>query len=450
MLQMARRLIPKITLPISSVSSTGSVGFLISAIFMTLLTGISTSARAQMNIEITGVGQSLYPIAVMRFKDENKLPISITDIIRQDLARSGYFKNTENGNAVESDEGTPNYKSWAARGADALAVGSVAQIGSSQFEIHYKLFDIRKSLSLGGLNLNSSTDNLRAVAHKIADDIVFKLLGERGVFSTRLSYVIKDGKRYRLVISDADGQNIRNAMNSGEPIISPSWSPDGKKVAYVSFEDRKPVIYVHELATGRCISLSNQKGNNSAPAWSPDGKKLAISLSKDGNTQIYSINADGTRLQRLTRGNTIDTEPRYSADGRYIYFTSDRGGNPQIYRMSAEGEQVESAKRVTFKQGFVTSPQISPDGKYLAYIANVGGAYRLDILNLATGDSQALTDGSSDESPSFAANGRYVLYSTKVGGKRVLAAVSVDGNFKQVLSIPGSDVRQPSWGPFID
>ncbi|QWD64326.1 Tol-Pal system beta propeller repeat protein TolB [Polynucleobacter sp. MWH-UH2A] len=405
---------------------------------------------AQMNIEITGVGQSLYPIAVMRFKDENKLPASVTEIIRQDLAHSGYFKNTENGNTVEGDDGTPNYKSWAARGADALVVGSVVQTGNGQLEIHYKLFDIRKSQSLGGLNINSSADNLRAAAHKIADDIIYKLLGERGVFSTRLSYVIKEGKRYRLVISDADGQNIRNAMNSGEPIISPSWSPDGKKVAYVSFEDRKPVIYVHELATGRRISLSNQKGNNSAPAWSPDGKKLAISLSKDGNTQIYGINADGTGLHRLTRGNTIDTEPQYSADGRYIYFTSDRGGNPQIYRMSADGEQVEGAKRVTFKQGFVTSPRISPDGKYLAYIANVGGAYRLYILNLATGDAQALTDGSSDESPSFAANGRYVLYSTKVNGKRVLAAVSVDGNSKQVLSIPGSDVRQPSWGPFMD
>jgi TolB protein len=411
---------------------------------------ISLPSHAQMSIEITGVGQSLYPIAVMRFKDENKLPISITDIIRQDLARSGYFKNTENGNASENDEGTPNYQSWAARGADALVLGSVVQSSTGQFEIRYKLFDVRKSEGLGGLNINSSADYLRAAAHKIADDIIFKLLGERGIFSTRLSYVIKEGKRYRLVISDADGQNIRNAMNSSEPIISPSWSPDGKKVAYVSFEDRKPVIYVHELATGRRIPLSNQKGNNSAPAWAPDGKKLAISLSKDGNTQIYSINADGSNLQRLTLGRTIDTEPQYSADGRYIYFTSDRGGNPQIYRMSAEGEQAENAKRVTFKQGFVTSPRISPDGKYLAYIANLGGAFRLHILNLATGDSQALTDGTSDESPSFAANGRYVLYSTKVGGKRVLAAVSVTGNSKQILSIPGSDVRQPSWGPFMD
>ena len=419
-------------------------------VVMLSMAGMSSSALAQMNIQITGVGQSLYPIAVMRFKDEGKLPSSVTDIIRQDLARSGYYKNTENGNASESDEGTPNYKSWSARGADALVVGSVVQTSAGQFEIRYKLFDIRKSESLGGLNINSSADNLRAAAHKIADDIILKLMGERGIFSTRLSYVIKEGKRYRLVISDADGQNIRNAMNSGEPIISPSWSPDGKKVAYVSFEDRKPVIYVHELATGRRIPLSNQKGNNSAPAWAPDGKKLAISLSKDGNTQIYSINADGTGLQRLTRGYTIDTEPQYSADGRYIYFTSDRGGNPQIYRMSAEGEQVEGAKRVTFKQGFVTSPRISPDGKYLAYIANIGGAFRLYILNLATGDAQALTDGTSDESPSFAANGRYVLYSMKVGGKRVLAAVSVDGNSKQVLSIPGSDVRQPSWGPFMD
>ncbi|WP_269460060.1 Tol-Pal system beta propeller repeat protein TolB [Polynucleobacter necessarius] len=415
-----------------------------------LALGVSSPAFAQMNIEITGVGQSLYPIAVMRFKDETKLPIGVTEIIRQDLARSGYFKNTENGNAVEGDDGTPNLKSWAARGADALAVGSVVQTGNDQYEIRYKLFDIRKSQSLGGLNINSSADNLRAAAHKVADDIIYKLLGERDVFSTRLSYVIKDDKRYRLVISDADGQNIRNAMNSGEPIISPSWSPDGKKVAYVSFEDRKPVIYVHELATGRRISLSNQKGNNSAPAWSPDGKKLAVSLSKDGNTQIYSINADGSGLQRLTRGSTIDTEPQYSPDGRYIYFTSDRGGSPQIYRMSADGEQAEGAKRITFKQGFVTSPRISPDGKYLAYIANVGGAYRLYILNLATGDAQALTDGTSDESPSFAANGRYVLYSTKAGGKRVLAAVSVDGNSKQVLSIPGPDVRQPSWGPFMD
>jgi TolB protein len=403
-----------------------------------------------MNIEIKGVGQSLYPVAVSRFKDENKLPVSITDVVRQNLARSGYFKNTEVGNGVEDDQLVPNFKTWGSRGTDALAVGSVTEKSPGQYEVRYRLYDIRKGESLNGLIVSASADNLRLAAHRISDDIIFKLLGEKGVFSTRLSYVIKEGKRFRLVISDADGQNIRNALNSSEPIISAAWSPDGQKIAYVSFEDRKPIVYVHELASGRRIVLSNAKGNNSAPSWAPDGKSLAISLSKDGNTQIYRVNADGSNLQRLTQGSTIDTEPQFSPDGKFIYFTSDRGGNPQIYRMSAEGERGEPARRISFKQPYATSARISPDGKNLAYIAGVGGGFKLYLMNLLTGDSTAMTDTSFDESPSFAANGRYILYATQVGGKKVLAAVSVDGYVKQILSIPGSDVRQPSWGPFMD
>ncbi|MEY3058450.1 MAG: translocation protein TolB [Pseudomonadota bacterium] len=403
-----------------------------------------------MNIEIKGVGQSLYPVAVSRFKDENKLPVSITDVVRQNLARSGYFKNTEVGNGIEDDQVMPNFKIWGSRGADALAVGSVTEKSPGQYEVRYRLYDIRKGESLNGLIVSASADNLRLAAHRISDDIIFKLLGEKGVFSTRLSYVIKEGKRFRLVISDADGQNIRNALNSSEPIISAAWSPDGQKIAYVSFEDRKPIVYVHELASGRRIVLSNAKGNNSAPSWAPDGKSLAISLSKDGNTQIYRVNADGSNLRRLTQGGTIDTEPQFSPDGKFIYFTSDRGGNPQIYRMSAEGERGEPARRISFKQPYATSARISPDGKYLAYIAGVGGGFKLYLMNLLTGDTTAMTDTSFDESPSFAANGRYILYATQVGGKKVLAAVSVDGYVKQILSIPGSDVRQPSWGPFMD
>jgi TolB protein len=403
-----------------------------------------------MNIEIKGVGQSLYPVAVSRFKDENKLPVSITDVVRQNLARSGYFKNTELGNGIEDDQVMPNFKIWGSRGADALAVGSVTEKSPGQYEVRYRLYDIRKGESLNGLIVSASADNLRLAAHRISDDIIFKLLGEKGVFSTRLSYVIKEGKRFRLVISDADGQNIRNALNSSEPIISAAWSPDGQKIAYVSFEDRKPIVYVHELASGRRIVLSNAKGNNSAPSWAPDGKSLAISLSKDGNTQIYRVSADGSNLRRLTQGGTIDTEPQFSPDGKFIYFTSDRGGNPQIYRMSAEGERGEPARRISFKQPYATSARISPDGKYLAYIAGVGGGFKLYLMNLLTGDTTAMTDTSFDESPSFAANGRYILYATQVGGKKVLAAVSVDGYVKQILSIPGSDVRQPSWGPFMD
>ncbi|NDI27348.1 MAG: Tol-Pal system protein TolB [Burkholderiaceae bacterium] len=406
--------------------------------------------NAQMNIEIKGVGQTLYPIAIARFKDEDKLPVKISDVIRQNLTRSGYFRNVELGNGVEDDQVIPNFKTWAARGADALAVGSVTQKSPGQYEVRYRLYDIRKGESLNGLIVSASEDNLRLAAHKISDDIIFKLLGERGVFSTRLSYVMKEGKRYRLVISDADGQNMRNALNSSEPIISVAWSPDGQKIAYVSFEDRKPVVYVHELVTGRRIVLSNERGNNSAPSWAPDGKSLAVSLSKDGNTQIYRVNADGSNLRRLTQGNTIDTEPQFSPDGKFLYFTSDRGGNPQIYRMSADGERGEPARRITFKQPYATSPRISPDGKYLAYIGGAGGGFKLFLMNLATGDSTPMTDTSFDESPSFAANGRYILYSTQVGGKKVLAAVSIDGYVKQVLSISGSDIRQPSWGPFMD
>ena len=417
----------------------------------TIFMGLFVSpVNAQMNIEIKGVGQTLYPIAIARFKDEDKLPVKISDVIRQNLTRSGYFRNVELGNGVEDDQVIPNFKTWAARGADALAVGSVTQKSPGQYEVRYRLYDIRKGESLNGLIVSASEDNLRLAAHKISDDIIFKLLGERGVFSTRLSYVMKEGKRYRLVISDADGQNMRNALNSSEPIISVAWSPDGQKIAYVSFEDRKPVVYVHELVTGRRIVLSNERGNNSAPSWAPDGKSLAVSLSKDGNTQIYRVNADGSNLRRLTQGNTIDTEPQFSPDGRFLYFTSDRGGNPQIYRMSADGERGEPARRITFKQPYATSPRISPDGKYLAYIGGAGGGFKLFLMNLATGDSTPMTDTSFDESPSFAANGRYILYSTQVGGKKVLAAVSVDGYVKQILSVPGSDVRQPSWGPFMD
>ena len=422
-----------------------------SLLVLTIFMGLFISpVNAQMNIEIKGVGQTLYPIAVARFKDEDKLPVKISDVIRQNLTRSGYFRNIELGNGVEDDQVVPNFKTWAARGADALAVGSVTQKSPGQYEVRYRLYDIRKGESLNGLIVSASEDNLRLAAHKISDDIIFKLLGERGVFSTRLSYVMKEGKRYRLVISDADGQNMRNALNSSEPIISVAWSPDGQKIAYVSFEDRKPIVYVHELATGRRIVLSNERGNNSAPSWAPDGKSLAISLSKDGNTQIYRVNADGSNLRRLTQGNTIDTEPQFSPDGKFIYFTSDRGGNPQIYRMSADGERGEPAKRITFKQPYATSARISPDGKYFAYIGGAGGGFKLFLMNLLTGDSTPMTDTSFDESPSFAANGRYILYSTQVGGKKVLAAVSVDGYVKQILSVPGSDVRQPSWGPFMD
>lgn len=420
------------------------------SLFLSLgLSTVSRSAFAQMQIEITGVGQSLFPIAVTRFTSENGLPLKVTDVIRSNLTNTGKFFNIEAGNAEQSMNEPLDYSAWSAKRTQAVAVGQVKNLPGGMFEVTYRLYDIVKKESLGGTTVQVSSQDLRRAGHTIADDIVQRLTGERGIFSTRLSYVTKNNKQFQLMISDSDGQNARVALTSFEPIISPVWSPDGRQVAYVSFETKKPVIYVHELATGKRIVLANQKGNNSAPAWSPDGSKLAVALSRDGNTQIYSLNADGSNLKRLTKSTTIDTEPQWSGDGRSIYFTSDRGGSPQIYRMSMDGEQAGNANRVTFKHAFATSPRTSPDGRYLAYIARSGG-YKLQLLDLKTGDVTALTQTSHDETPTFAANGKFILYATRVGSRNVLAAVSTDGSVKQVLSIPGSDVREPAWGPFMN
>ncbi|MDF3833605.1 Tol-Pal system beta propeller repeat protein TolB [Cupriavidus basilensis] len=406
------------------------------------------SAQAQLNVEITGVGSSQFPIATANFQGEAQAPQNLTAIIRGDLQRSGRFRNIDVAGATVAESADADLGSWKSRGADAFVAGSVTPTGNGQYDVRFRLYDTVKGQSLGGLAFTVGGNQLRVTGHKIADYIYEKLLGERGVFATRLSYVSRVGGRYRLLISDSDGQNSQVALTSNEPIISPSWSPDGTKVAYVSFEARKPVVYVHDLATGRRTLVSNQKGNNSAPSWSPDGQRLAVALSRDGNTQIYQVNADGSGLKRLTRSSAIDTEPQYAPDGRSVYFTSDRGGAPQIYRMPAGGEEAGAAQRVTFKGSYNVSPRISPDGKQLAYITRTGG-FKLQLMDLGNGDVTSLTDTSNDEAPSFAANGKYILYATRVGGRSVLAAVSTDGRTRQVLSLQSGEVREPSWGPFM-
>jgi len=411
--------------------------------------GFSGFVFGQMQIEITGVGQTQYPIAVTRFLNESGLPSYVTDVVRSDLANNGNFANVERGETEIAENAKPDFSMWSSRRAQALAIGTVTPLPNGQYEVKYRLYDVAKNQSLGGTTITVDRNNFRKAGHAVADDIVQRLTGERGIFSTRLSYVLKNAGKFQLMISDSDGQNPREALSSSEPIISPSWSPDGKRVAYVSFESKKPVIYVHELATGKRIILSNEKGNNSAPSWSPDGSKLAVSLSRDNNTQIYVINADGSGLRRISRSSAIDTEPQFSADGKSIFFTSDRGGSPQIYKMGSEGENNGSATRVTFKHAFATSPRLSPDGKYLAYIARSGG-FRLQLMDLRSGEVSALTETNFDETPTFAANGKFLLYATRVNGRPVLAAVSVDGQVKQVLSIPGAVVREPAWGPFLN
>ncbi len=277
------------------------------------------AAQAQLNVEISGVGASQIPVATANFQGEAQAPQNLTAIIRSDLARSGRLRNVDPGGATVAESANVDLGSWKGRGADAFVAGSVTPSGNGQYEVRFRLYDTVKGQSLGGLAFNVNQGQLRVTAHKIADYIYEKLLGERGVFATRLSYVSRVGGRYQLLISDSDGQNSQVALTSNEPIISPSWSPDGRRVAYVSFEAKKPVVYVHDLATGKRTLVSNQKGNNSAPSWSPNGQHLALALSRDGNTQVYQVNADGSGIHRLSRSSAIDTEPQYSPDGKSIY-----------------------------------------------------------------------------------------------------------------------------------
>ena len=407
-------------------------------------------AGAQLSIEITGAGAQRIPIAIVPFAGEAALGSAISGIVRADLERSGLFRGLEVPPLIpHPTEASPvNYAEWRSRLADALVQGSVAALSDGRFEVRFRLFDVPKQVAVGGIAFTLSREQLRTTAHRIADFIYEKLTGERGVFSTRIAYVVKRGNRYELQIADADGVGAETALASFEPIISPAWSPDGRRLAYVSFENKKPVVYVHSLADGKRHVAANFKGSNSAPAWSPDGARLAVSLSREGGSQIFLINPDGSSLRRLTSSTAIDTEPRYSPDGRWIYFTSDRGGSPQVYRMSASGGG--EPQRVTFEGSYNVSARLSPDGKTLAFIARNAGRFQVALLDLANRQVQILTDSDRDESPSFAPNGRMILLATVIGERGVLSAVSSDGRVKQRLSATAGDVREPAWGPFIE
>ena len=407
---------------------------------------LQAPARAELTIEITGAGANRIPLVIADFGGDPASSRALTSVIRSDLERSGLFKLVDPSGVAMTESSSPSYGDWKNRGADALAAGSIGPSGDGRQEARFRLYDINKQSSLGGAAFVASTPMLRAAGHRIADVIYEKLIGEPGIFSTRIAYVVKAGaNRFELQIADADGQNAQVALKSKEPIISPVWSPDGSRLAYVSFENKKPVVYVHSLASGQRIVVANFKGSNSAPSWSPDGRKLAVVLSKEGGSQIFTVNADGSGVQRLTTSSGINTEPFFSPDGQSIYFTSDRGGSPQIYRSGINGGD---AQRITFEGSYNVSPRISPDGKSMAFISRRESGFRLAVMDLASKQVQSLTDSNKDESPSYAPNGRMILIATEIGGRGVLSAVSIDGRIKQRLSIPAGDVREPAWGPF--
>ncbi len=406
------------------------------------------SASAQLTIEIIGGGQSALPVTVLPFAGEERFAHRISEIVSADLLRSGLFKLGAPGDArpFPAEPSEVKFGYWRDKGDQALVIGKVSTRPDGRLEVRFRLIDIVKQSQLAGYSYAVTVPQLRATAHKIADIIYEKLTGELGVFGTRIAYVAKTSARFELHVSDADGFNSQFILAHREPIMSPAWSPDGSQIAYVSFERRKSIVFLHNLKDGSRRILANFEGSNSAPAWHPDGKRLAIALSRDGSGQLYLVNADGTGLQRLTHSSAIDTEPSFSPDGKWLLFTSDRGGSPQIYRMPVGGGEAE---RMTFDGNYNVTPRYSPDGKSFAYVQRNGGRYNVAIMDLGSRQSLAITDNPLDESPSFAPNGKLILYSSVGKNRGTLAAVSSDGRIKQRITAQAPDVREPAWGPIL-
>lgn len=402
-------------------------------------------ALAQFRVEVSGVGLTQLPIALAPFKGQDASPQKISTIVQADLERSGQFRGVDASGQDLDEASRPDLTLWRQRTADSLVVGSVTRLADGRFDVRFRLWDVVRGQDLGGQSYTVPQGDLRLASHRIADYVYEKLTGEKGIFSTRIAYVTKTGSRYNLWVADADGENAQAALASPEPIISPVWSSNGSQLAYVSFESRKPVIYVHNVSTGQRRLLANFRGSNSAPAWAPDGNSLAVTLSRDGGSQLFSIPAAGGEPRRLTQSSSIDTEPVFSADGSTIYFVSDRGGAPQIYKMSASGG---TPTRVTFSGSYNISPSISGDGRWLAYISRVGGAFKLHVMELASGNVAAITDTTADENPSFAPNSKLIVYATQLGGREALMTSTLDGKIKARLAGQAGDIREPDWGPF--
>lgn len=433
------------TIPLFEIASRvrGCAGIFVVTLAAALLPAM---ASAQMRLDVSGVGATQYPIAIANFVSDGRAATDVAAIVRADLTRSGAFRMIELPGTL-ADTGSIDFAQVRARGADAVVGGSIARLADGRYDIRYRVTDVVRQNSLGGEAITAAEEDLRFAAHRIADYVFEKLTGEKGIFSTRVAYVSRAGGRYRLNVADWDGENVQTSLTSPEPIISPSWSPDGKRLAYVSFESGKPVVYTHALGSGQRTQVANFRGSNSAPAWSPDGQRLAVALTRDGHSQVYLVSADGTGTpRRLVSSGGIDTEPHFSPDGQHLYFTSDRGGSPQIYRVPASGGD---PTRITFGASYNSSPRVSPDGRLLAFVTRRDGRYLVAIKDLAgDGREEVLSDGGREEAPSFAPNGRWVMYATKSGGRDMLMAVSVDGRVRQRLSSSAGDIREPTWSPF--
>ncbi len=414
--------------------------------------GSWSNAHAVLTIEITRGIELAIPIAVVPFAwtGQGQLPVEVAQVVQEDLARSARFKplSTDDMLTRPTQPEQILWQSWRVLGQDYLVIGQVQPVAADRLEIQFYLYDVFSGQELASYRLPARPQDLRRAAHKISDIVYEKITGEPGIFSSRIAYVtvgVQKGRRiYKLQVADADGYNPRTVVISPEPLMSPAWSPDGKQLAYVSFESRRPAIYIQTLSTGARERVAQFPGINGAPAWSPDGSKLAMTLSKDGNPDIYVFDLASRQLRRLTESTAIDTEPAWSPDGKWLAFTSDRGGNPQIYLMAASSGV---PRRLTFKGDYNARPVFSKDGNFLAFVHG-GSGYRIAVLDLRDKSMKVLTSGPLDESPSFSPNGRMILYASRSQGRKTLAVVSLDGQVEQRLGTEEGDVREPAWSPF--
>lgn len=411
---------------------------------------LSVAQAAGLTIEITKGSQTAVPIAVVPFAQQGSIGnVKISDVVSSDLAGSGFFKTLAEEDMLTkpSEPDRINFKDWQVLGQDYMVIGHVVGNGGS-YNIEFHLFNVHNGQLLMGYRLTAGGNELRRAAHHISDLIYEKLTGRKGAFNTRIAYVTStsrgSGKQYMLQVADADGYNPRTIAESPEPLMAPAWSPDGTKIAYVSFQNKHSEIFVQTLATGQRESVSSYPGINGAPAFSPDGSRLAITLSKDGSPDVYVLNLSSRGLTRLTNSLAIDTEPSWSPDGSSIVFTSDQGGKPQLYLIPASGGQ---ARRLTFQGDYNARGRFSADGRSLAMVTGNGGSYKIAVMDMASKTVNVLTDGNLDESPSFAPNGSMVLFAARRGGHSVLSAVSTDGAMQQKLAFESGEVREPAWAP---
>lgn len=404
----------------------------------------SSLAAAALDIEIVGAGDNQIPVAVVPLGGEEKLSQELHEVVVGDLLRSGLFRTVDLAGKTPHDAREVNYADWQVRGADALVIGTVETMPKGRIEARFRLLDVVKQRELIGQMVFSNAGQVRAVGHRIADLIYEKMTGAKGVFGTRIAYVNRQGRSFKLIVADSDGYNEQVLLAQSEPIMSPAWSADGSHLAYVSFETGHAVVYVQSLYTNQRLVLADFRGSNSAPAWSPDGKRLALVLTRDGSSQIYLVNADGSGLRRLSNSAAIDTEPNFSPDGQYLLFTSDRGGSAQIYRMPLEGG---AAQRMTYGEGSNFSPRHNPDGTGFVFAHMANGKFQIATQDFQTGQMEILTAGGWEKRPSFAPNGKLILFTSEARGRGILATISSDGRVRQHMFTQSGDAREPVWGP---